>query len=140
MFPEKQEPAFNSLKESTVAKSVILILFSISLAIGGQFLLKAGMNQVGRIGAGNITYYKTMFLSALLHPYILTGLFLYAISSISWLVVLSRVNLSFAYPFAGLGYVIIMFISWRFLQEPVSAIRLFGAILIGLGVIFVSKT
>ncbi|MBE0447654.1 MAG: hypothetical protein IBX64_06085 [Actinobacteria bacterium] len=130
----------DKFKESKMIKSIMLMLFSLSLAIGGQFLLKAGMNQVGRIGAGDAVYYKTMLLKALFHPYVVMGLTLYVISSISWLIVLSRVNLSFAYPFAGLGYVIIMFISWHFLHEPVSAVRLIGAILISIGVIFISRT
>jgi len=129
-----------NLGENSMTKSIILILFSLSLAIGGQFLLKAGMNQIGRIGAGDALYYKAMLLKTFIHPYVILGLFLYVVSAVSWLVVLSRVNLSFAYPFAGLGYVIVMFVSWRFLQEPVSAVRLTGAILIALGVIFISRS
>lgn len=123
-----------------MTKSILLILFSLSLAIGGQFLLKSGMGQVGRIGAGDAIYYKAMLTKTFLHPYIILGLSLYVVSSIAWLIVLSRVNLSFAYPFAGLGYVIIMFISWRFLSEPVSTIRLIGAVLICLGVVLVSRS
>ncbi|HCG99259.1 MAG TPA: hypothetical protein DE036_05540 [Actinobacteria bacterium] len=128
------------LKENSVAKSIALILFSLSLALGGQFLLKSGMSQVGRIGAGDVGYYIAMLLKAFFHPYIIIGLSLYVISAVSWLVVLSRVNLSFAYPFAGLGYIAVMLISWRFLHEPISAMRLTGAILIALGVIFVSRS
>lgn len=120
-------------------KSVLLILFSISLAIGGQFLLKSGMNQVGRIGSGDAVYYKAMIFKTFFHPYVIIGLALYAISAVSWLIVLSRVNLSFAYPFAGLGYVITMFIAWRFLNEPISIMRFIGAVFICLGVIFVSR-
>lgn len=127
-------------KEQSMVKSVALILFSLSLAIGGQFLLKTGMNQVGRIGAGDVGYYKTMLLKAFFHPYVIIGLGLYVVSAVAWLIVLSRVNLSFAYPFAGLGYIIVMFISWRFLHEPVSAMRFIGAALIGLGVVFVSRS
>lgn len=121
-------------------KSILLIIFSISLAVCGQFLLKGGMNQVGRIGSGDLTYYKGMLLKTIIHPYVLLGFALYAISTISWLVVLSRVNLSFAYPFAGLGYVITIIMSWRFLQEPVSATRLIGGIIICVGVIFISRS
>lgn len=128
------------LEEKKMLKSVILIFFSLSLAIGGQFILKVGMNQVGRIGSGDLLYYKDMFLKTFLHPYIIAGLSMYVLSAVSWLVVLSRVNLSFAYPFAGFGYIIVMFISWRFLQEPVSAIRLLGAALIGLGVVLISRS
>lgn len=129
-----------SLREKSVFKSILLILFSLSLAVGGQFLLKSGMNQVGRIGGGDVAYYKAMFLKTFMHPYIIIGLMMYVISAVSWLVVLSRVNLSFAYPFAGLSYIVVMFISWRFLHEPVSATRLVGAALIGLGVIFITRS
>ena len=121
-------------------ESLVLILFSISLAIGGQFLLKSGMNQVGRIGAGDVLYYKVMLVKTFSHPYVLLGLALYVLSSVVWLIVLSRVNLSFAYPFAGLGYVIVMLISWRFLDEPVNAVRVIGALLICAGVAFISRS
>lgn len=120
-------------------KSIALILFSLVLALGGQFLLKSGMNRVGRIGAGDVTYYKGMLLKAFLNPYVLLGLSLYVLSSVLWLIVLSRVDLSFAYPFVGIGYVIIMFISWRYLNEPVSTLRVAGATLIGLGVVLISR-
>ncbi|MHB8840880.1 MAG: DMT family transporter [Candidatus Aquicultor sp.] len=123
-----------------MARSIVLIVFSITLAIAGQLLLKSGMNQVGRIGTGDLVYYKDMLFKTFLHPYILSGLALYFLSSIVWLIVLSRVNLSFAYPFAGLGYVLVMIISWRFMNEPVSAIRFAGAALIGLGVVFISRS
>jgi multidrug transporter EmrE-like cation transporter len=115
-------------------------LISISLAVGGQFLLKSGMNQVGRIGGGDLLYYKGMLLKTVFHPYVLMGLSLYALSTVSWLIVLSRVNLSFAYPFAGLGYIITILISWRFLNEPVGTARLIGGALICLGVVFISRS
>ncbi|HEY3375070.1 MAG TPA: EamA family transporter [Candidatus Aquicultor sp.] len=126
--------------EGNRMKSILLILFSISLAVGGQYLLKVGMNQVGRIGGGNFIYYKDMMFKTFLHPYVLIGLALYVISSIAWLVVLSRVNLSFAYPFASLGYIAVLLISWQFLDEPVNTLRIIGAMLIGIGIIFISRS
>lgn len=120
-------------------KSIALILFSIALALGGQFLLKSGMNQVGQIGGGSIAYYKAMLFKTFINPYVIVGLLLYALSSVFWLIVLSRVDLSFAYPFLGIGYLIIMFISWRYLHEPMSALRIAGAVLIGLGVVLISR-
>jgi drug/metabolite transporter (DMT)-like permease len=121
-------------------KSVLMILLSISLAVCGQFLMKSGMNQVGRIGSGDFVYYKSMLLKTFFHPYILMGLSLYVISTVSWLIVLSRVNLSFAYPFAGLGYILTILISWRFLHEPVGMHRLIGGALVFLGVVFISRS
>jgi multidrug transporter EmrE-like cation transporter len=129
-----------TLKGNTMLKSVILILVSISLAVTGQFLLKSGMNQVGRIGSGDFAYYRMMLLKTALHPYVITGLLLYVLSTVSWLIVLSRVNLSFAYPFAGLGYIITILVSWRLLNEPVGMMRIIGGALIFLGVVFISRS
>ncbi|MCL6473241.1 MAG: EamA family transporter [Firmicutes bacterium] len=121
-------------------RSLILIFTSLSLALGGQFLLKSGMNQVGRIGGGDMAYYKAMLFKTFINPYVLAGLLFYALSSVLWLIVLSRVDLSFAYPFVGIGYIIVMFIAWRYLNEPVSAIRFAGAFLIALGVVLISRS
>ncbi|MCL5291362.1 MAG: EamA family transporter [Actinobacteria bacterium] len=120
--------------------SLAMIVFGVSLAVGGQFMLKTGMDKVGRFEAGDFTYYRAMFIKTFLEPRVLIGLALYVISSISWLVVLSRVDLSYAYPLAALGYVAAIIIAWLVLKEPVGMARWFGAFLIAVGVIFISRS
>lgn len=123
-----------------MAKSLVLIFTSIALAVTGQLLLKSGMAEVGRIGAGDLAYYRVMFTKAALEPRVVIGLTLYVISAVFWLVVLSRVDLSFAYPFAGLGYVVVVLVSWLALNETVGPLRWVGSVLICLGVILISRS
>ncbi len=120
--------------------SLALILFSISLAVGGQFFLKTGMNSVGVFRGGDLVQMRTFFLRTFTQPWVLLGLGLYVLSSISWLMVLSRVPLSFAYPLAALGYVLAIAISAAVLKEYVPAIRWLGALLIVIGAIFISRS
>lgn len=120
--------------------SLALILFSISLAVGGQFFLKTGMNSVGAFKGGDFSQMRTFFFKTFTQPQVLLGLGLYVLSSISWLMVLSRVPLSFAYPLAALGYVLAIALSAFALKEHVPAVRWLGALLIVVGVVFISRS
>jgi multidrug transporter EmrE-like cation transporter len=123
-----------------VTKSIFLILLSISLAVSGQLLLKSGMLEVGRIGVGDLSYYKSILLRTAASPRILGGLALYGFAAVSWLIVLSRVDLSFAYPFGGLGYIAVLLVSRLVLDEPVGLVRWIGVFLIVLGILFISRS
>ncbi|MCL4499421.1 MAG: hypothetical protein M1335_04155 [Chloroflexi bacterium] len=125
--------------------SLLMIAFSITLAVGGQFLLKAGMNNIvkvlgGSLRLGGFDQMKTTFVQVFTQPLVLVGLALYVFSSVSWLIVLSRVELSFAYPLAALGYVVAIAVSAIVLKENVTAVRWIGALLICAGVIFISMS
>lgn len=123
----------------SLTKSIILILISIGIAVGGQILLKLGMNRIGPIAINNIGSLGQLFAGIFKSPTVLIGLFLYVISAAIWLVVLSAVDLSFAYPFIGLTYVLILFVSKFILKEDVNPIRWIGAAIITIGVVVISR-
>lgn len=103
-------------------------------------MLKAGMNQVGSVELGDIDAVARLVLKVFLTPALLTGVLLYILSSFFWLIGLSQVELSYAYPFVGLAYVLVVLFSWLFLKESVTLIRWAGVMLIVAGVFLVSRT
>ncbi len=116
--------------------STIIILFSaIALATGGQLLLKAGMNRVGTISdlaaAGGLI---PLFLRVLTTWQVVVGLAVFGLSAVFWLVTLSRVPLSTAYPAVSLSYVLILAFSVLALGERPSAAVWTGALLIMVGI------
>ena len=123
----------------SLTKSILLILLSIGIAVGGQVLLKLGLNKIGSINVNSLSGLGHLFLGIIKSPMVLTGLFCYVISAAIWLVVLSAVQLSFAYPFIGLTYVLILFISKFVLKEDVNPIRWVGAAIITIGVVVISR-
>ena len=123
----------------SLTKSILLILLSIAVAVGGQVLLKLGLNKIGSINVNSLDSLGHLFLGIIKSPMVLTGLFCYVISAAIWLVVLSAVQLSFAYPFIGLTYVLILFISKFVLKEDVNPIRWVGAAIITIGVVVISR-
>jgi drug/metabolite transporter (DMT)-like permease len=116
-------------------KTIALILLSVALAVTGQIFLKQGVSAEGPITGLNKAVLVTLF-----KPMVLLGLFTYGLSSIAWLVVLSRTELSFAYPMVALGYVLVFFLSWWFFDERVTWVRIVGLFLICFGVVLVAIT
>ncbi len=120
---------------------IALILVSVTLAAVAQLTLKHGMNQVNadlaplRFGMNGASV-----RSALVTPAVYLGLFLFGLSAIVWLAVLSRASLSFAYPFAALTYILILFFDLFILHEAVPPLRWAGVALIAVGIFLVSQT
>ena len=112
----------------------VALFSSIVLAICGQVLFKGGMNRVGRIGAGTR---PTWIAGA---PRVGSGLVVYGASMLLWLYTLSRVELSYAFPFVSLSYVGIMLVARFGLGEHVGPARWLGSALIVSGVVIVSLT
>jgi len=123
----------------SLGSSILLILFSISIAVAGQILLKIGVNRIGIVNFSDLEALKQLFFGVIKSPLVISGLFLYVISAAIWLVVLSAVDLSFAYPFIGLTYVMVLILSRFILKEDVNLIRWAGALIITIGVIVISR-
>ncbi len=118
--------------------AIIYILISVLTSTIGQLLLKKGMNDMG-----SITLSANQFLSTtwkmLTNPYVFIGLAIYFAGTIFWLAALSRLDLSYAYPFASLSYVIMLVASWLMFGEKITLSRLLGTIVIGIGVLLIYR-
>jgi len=86
---------------------LLAIFVSVSLAVVGQLLLKIGMLRIGRFSL-NISTILHQYARILLNPFVIAGLLGFFVSALVWLYVLSRMELSFAYPFVALNYILIV--------------------------------
>jgi len=121
-------------------KTTILALFSVVLATAGQLTLKTGMTRVGYIGTERLGKPLKLLLQVATTWQVLLGLTLFFVSAGFWILVLSRVPLSFAYPFAGLTYLLIALFGKFVLGEHVPGLRWLGIALIIAGILLVGKT
>jgi drug/metabolite transporter (DMT)-like permease len=126
-------------KKLSLIYSVLLILLSISIAVGGQLLLKIGINRIGISDFSSFSALGGFFAGIIKSPLVIVGLLLYVISAAIWMVVLSTVDLSFAYPFLGFTYVLVLVLSKFILKEDVNPLRWTGALIITAGVIVLSR-
>lgn len=121
--------------ETRMVHPLGLLLGAVCLGVMGQFLMKSGMNQVGAIDRFGLGVLVRMFSN----PWVLLGFASYGVSSIAYLMALSRLDLSVAYPMIGVGYVLVVLVSWLVLHESVSALRWLGVLLIFAGVWLIGR-
>lgn len=120
-----------------MSRSVFLVLLAAILCgVAGQFSLKAGAKILGPIGAANLVEKITSMTT---QPLIIAGLALYAVSSIGFIVVLSRANISIVSPLLSISYLFTVLGGKIVFNEPLPPLRLVGVGLIVTGVIFVLK-
>lgn len=118
--------------------AILYILISVLGSAVGQLLLKKGMNSMGPLTLSPNQLLSTTWKMAT-NPYVLIGFVILLASTVIWLAALSRVNLSYAYPLASLSYVIILVASWIMFDEKITLNLLLGTILIGIGILFISR-
>lgn len=114
---------------------VAFLLSAVALGVAGQMMMKTGMTQVGALNALSVGALVRMFTNI----YVVLGIGCYALSSVVYLMALSKLPLSFAYPMVGLGYVIVVILSWLFLKEPVSVARWIGVLMICGGAFLIGR-
>ncbi len=117
----------------------ILILLGVFLNSGAQILLKAGMRHIGQFDFTLSNFFPISWQIAI-NLWILLGLVSYVISVAVWLLVLSRVDVSIAYPMVSLGYIFSAGIAYFFLGEHVTLTRMTGIFIILLGVFIVARS
>lgn len=120
-------------------KQLPLILFAVGLNTIAQLGLKAGMRVVGYFEFSQENLWPVM-LQLMRNPYIVGSCFIYVVSVFAWMAVLSRAEVSFAYPMTSIGYILTAVLGYLFLQEHVSLIRLIGIGIIILGVYLVARS
>ena len=120
-------------------KAIYLIFISIGLAVAGQLFMKAGMSNY-QIGEINLQNSIPQFLKMMFRPLVFIGFAFFLISSFFWLLALSKVPLSFAYPMVSISYVLILFFSWLIFKEQIGSIRWLGAAVIIFGVYLISRS
>ena len=115
-----------------------IILTGVLLNAGAQLLLKAGAKSVGPLA--NLGALRNAAWALALHPGIIGGLFCYVVSVVVWIVALSRVDVSVAYPLLSIGYVVNALLAMWLFGEAVSLQRWLGIGVILVGVALVART
>jgi len=119
--------------------SLFFILTGVFLNAVAQLLLKAGTNAVGhfQFSAANIL---PVGMKLAFEPHILGGIACYVVSLVVWVLGLSRVDVSIAYPMLSIGYVLNALAAWYLFGESMSAQKLVGIGFIIAGVFLVARS
>jgi len=127
-------------EELVVFKTLAIAVLCILLLVTGQTLLKFGLLKVGGtsfLGGGGFWENVLKMVST---PYIVLGFFVYAVSAIMWLDVLSTLDFSLAFPLVSLTYVFALIIGAFVFHDHVNVTRIFGVTLILGGLFFIVRS
>ena len=118
-------------------QNILLILISVALNSIAQLLLRQGMLKIGNVSF-QLDQFWHLISSLVTNIYIWGGLFFFGSSVFLWLIVLSRVNVSLAYPFIGIGCVLTALLAFLFLNEPLTLAKCLGILIICIGIFILS--
>jgi len=118
---------------------IMLILFSILLSSFAQIVLKMGMSNPGVLSAIQSQDTFNIVKTIATNIFVIGGLGLYFASAAVWLLVLAKVDVSFAYPFVGLGFIITMLLAFFINGEVLSTTKIAGTLCIALGVAIIAQ-
>ena len=121
------------------AISFSLLMTGVLLNASAQLLLKAGTNSVGVFEFSRDNLVPIGWKLAT-EPHIVGGLGCYVISVVVWIMALSRVEVSIAYPLLSVGYVVNAIAAWYLFGEAVTPLRLTGIGVIIIGVCLVARS
>ncbi len=116
-----------------------MIIFGVTLNAAAQLLLKKGMTIIGEFSF-NWSGITTVGWSVMTNFFVIGGLSCYIMSVLIWLGILSRIEVTAAYPLLSIGYIVTAVAGYLFFGETLSVIRILGIGVIIVGVYLVSKS
>jgi multidrug transporter EmrE-like cation transporter len=122
-----------------MTRYIPLILFTVLTNAAAQIMLKKGMMSLGSEPFDTAAPIQSVF-RIVFSLWVFLGLATFVISMVTHLYVLSKVELSYVYPFLSLAYVVVAVYAYFFFQENVSTLRIAGLSLICLGTLLISQS
>ncbi len=114
------------------------VFMTILFTVYGQLVLKWQINQVGQLPVDLIP--KVFFLiKLLLNPWVLSGFVSAFVAALAWMAAMTKLDLSHAYPFMSLAFVLVLFLSVFFFNEPLTWPKIAGMALIVGGILVGSQ-
>jgi multidrug transporter EmrE-like cation transporter len=116
-----------------------LVLTGVLLNAVAQLALKASVREQGTITL-SLTDALPTALRLATEPWLWLGLGCYVVSVVVWILALSRVEVSIAYPMLSIGYIINALVAWAWLGEVLSVNKMAGIAIITVGVIVLARS
>lgn len=114
-----------------------VIFCSVCLSALAQFSFKLGVNRVHVLADASIVDRAFQFFFS---PFVMLGISLYGVGTVLWLFALKQLDLSLAYPFVGISFIMVFILGVAFLDEPFSINKLMGTFIIIIGLLVMART
>lgn len=121
-------------------KNIIFITVVTLFVVLGQIFLKKGLKLIGELNIAGFSDFFAVVLRLIQNKFIIIGTLIAVTGAFLWLMVISRLELTVALPMAsGIFYILLLLISWVFLGETITFLKILGISVIIFGIFLVSK-
>ena len=121
-------------------KNILLIIIVASLTITSQIFLKKGLRMIGGVRASNMQEIFSTILRFLQNKFIILGVCVAAVTAFLWLAVISKIELTTAFPISGgIFYILLFLFSWFFLGETITLAKILGVAVIISGIYLIFR-
>ena len=118
--------------------SYVYVLCTVLLTVYGQIVIKWQVLEAGPFPTDPAE--KMQFLGRLLlNPWVISAFITAFLAAVSWMAAMTRLELSHAYPFMSLAFILVMLCSAWFFSEPITPMKVAGIALVVLGLVVGSQ-
>lgn len=120
-------------------QTMVIVVAGVLLNAAAQLMLKAGTRALGELSLASGALIS-MAIGVITQPFILGGLACYVVSVGLWIIALSRVDVTIAYPMNSIGYVVNAVLAWQLFGEQLGPGRIVGIAIILAGVVVLARS
>jgi multidrug transporter EmrE-like cation transporter len=116
----------------------IYIFMTVIFTVYSQLIMRWQVSNAGEPPSdiiGKISY----LVGLLTNPYVLSGVASTFLAGISWMLAMTKFDISYAYPFVSLNYILILIAGFFLFNEPINLTKIAGSGLVIIGIIIISK-
>lgn len=117
--------------------TVLLIVTSVFLNACAQLLLSVNLKDKLQFNTASPI---DSAIAIILNPGVIAAMAVYGVSIVMWMFVLSKTDVSLAYPFLGLGFAFVAIFSFMFLNEPLGVQKALGILVVSIGIILLARS
>jgi drug/metabolite transporter (DMT)-like permease len=114
------------------------IFITLILTVYGQLILKWRLNHLGHLPE-KFSEQARYMLHALMDPFVISSFAAAFLASFTWIAALTKFQLSYAYPFMSISFIMVLILSFYIFNEPLTAGKIIGSLMIVGGLIIASK-
>jgi drug/metabolite transporter (DMT)-like permease len=108
------------------------------MTVYSQLIMRWQVESAGPLPTGS--YEKLAYILALLmNPWVISSVAATFMAGVSWMLAMTKFEISYAYPFVSLNYILVLAAGFIFFQESITASKLVGSALVIIGIIFIAK-
>lgn len=116
----------------------IFIVSTIFFTVYSQLIMRWQVSNAGSLPSDHSDKLKFIF-SLLVNPWVISGIFSTFLAGVSWMLAMTKFDISYAFPFVSLNYIIILFAGVVIYHEPINLMKIIGSLIVVIGIIVLSK-